>query len=62
MVKAATKATDVSQSQWIADAIRQRAKKEWPRAVLELAGAWPDFPSLEEIRKSYGEDVPRKKL
>lgn len=62
MVKAATKAGDVSQSQWISDAIRQRAKKEWPQAVLDLAGAWPDFPTIEEIRKTYGGDIPREKL
>ncbi len=27
--------------------------KEWPQKVLDLAGAWPDFPTVEEIRKSY---------
>lgn len=62
MVKAATKEADVSQSQWISEAIRQRARKEWPQAVLDLAGAWPDFPTLDEIRKTYGGDAPREKL
>jgi predicted RNase H-like HicB family nuclease len=30
----------------------------WPKAVLDAAGAFPDFPSLEEIRKgqSTGND------
>lgn len=40
--------------------------REW-RAVQglslrDLAGAWPDFPPLEELREYKAEDVPREKL
>jgi len=61
-VKAATKASGISQSQWIADAVRLRMKREWPASVLALAGAWPDFPTAEEIRAQLGKDVPRERL
>jgi hypothetical protein len=30
--------------------------------VLEAAGALRDFPTLEEIRKGYGQDASRKSL
>jgi hypothetical protein len=50
LVKAGVKASGVSQSQWIAEAVRQRARGEWPASVRALAGAWPDFPTTEEIR------------
>jgi len=25
--------------------------EEWPDEVRELAGAWPDFPDLDELRR-----------
>ncbi len=28
--------------------------REWPQAVKDLAGAWPDFPDLVEIRGESG--------
>ena len=46
------KAEGISPNQLIAEAIRRlRAKAEWPTSVRALAGAWPDFPTLDEIRK-----------
>jgi hypothetical protein len=62
LVKTAAKAARVSQSRWIADAIRARARTEWPKSVAALAGAWPDFPSADQIRKRPGADVPREHL
>jgi hypothetical protein len=32
----------------------------WPSAIRDLAGAWTDLPTAEEIRKSLGEDLPRE--
>jgi hypothetical protein len=61
-VKAATKAAGISQSQWIAEAVRLRMRKEWPVAVRALAGAWPDFPTAEEIRDRQGADAYREPL
>jgi Ribbon-helix-helix protein, copG family len=62
LVKEAAKAAGVSRSRWIAEAIRSRVRSEWPAAVRALAGAWPDFPSLEEIRSNQGVDAPRERL
>ena len=31
----------------------------WPKAVLDAAGAFPDFPSMKEIRKNSGRDIRR---
>jgi hypothetical protein len=62
LVKAATKTTGISQSKWIAEAVRLRVKKEWPASVLGLAGAWPDFPTAEEIRESQDIDASREQL
>lgn len=61
-VNAATETSKVSKSQWIAEAIRLRVRKEWPADLLALAGAWSDFPSAEEIRGSSGADTPRESL
>jgi hypothetical protein len=36
------------------------AQMRWQALVRSTAGAFPDFPSLEEIRSGYGEDVPRE--
>jgi len=62
LVKAATKTAGISQSQWVADAIRRRVSTEWPPSVVALAGAWPDFPTAEEIRKSQGDDLSRERF
>ena len=64
LVQAAAKGTGISPSRWIAEAIRQRVKAEWPASALALAGAWPDFPTANEIRKSQGAgaDLHRKRL
>lgn len=35
---------------------------EWQAIVNECSGAWPDFPSAEEIRATMGADIPREEL
>jgi hypothetical protein len=62
LVNSAVKDSGISKSQWIAEAIHLRARREWPAAVALLAGAWSDFPSAEEIRKSSGVDAARASL
>ena len=50
-VRSRAKAAGVSQSRWVADLItRGESASEWPRAVAELAGAWPDAPLADELR------------
>ena len=61
-MRAAAKAAGVSISRWVATVIRERTATEWPRSVVELRGAWADFPKLEEIRRGIGRDAPRERL
>jgi len=49
----------VSQSQFVANLIRQAVDDRWPEDVLALAGALQDFPSAEELRAAAGADAPR---
>jgi hypothetical protein len=52
----------VSISKWIAHRIRYDARTEWPTSWRELAGAWPDLPSVEQIRRHSTKDVKRGRL
>ena len=61
-MKAAAKAAGVSVSRWVADLIRARTQTEWPASVRKLAGAWPDFPSLRQLRSTKAPDTPRESL
>jgi len=56
------KAANVSKSKWISDLIRQKVATEWPSSVQDLAGAWEDFPSVEEIRSAIGTDTRREQF
>ncbi|MFW2178015.1 MULTISPECIES: hypothetical protein [unclassified Moraxella] len=65
------KAENISSSTWLDKLIKQgvgmfnkpnTVKSQWSSEVRELAGAWQDFPSLEEIRHSQGQDTPREPL
>lgn len=61
-MRQAAQEAGVSQSKWVADLIKTRINDEWPRSVIELAGAWPDFPDAEALRSSEISDVPRESL
>jgi hypothetical protein len=61
-MKSAAKAAKVSQSRWVAQLIREKTASVWPKSVVRLVGAWPDFPTAEEIRAGLGDDVRREKL
>jgi hypothetical protein len=49
--RAAARAEGVSLSRWVTERIERRSAREWPVAVRALAGAWPDLPSAERLRK-----------
>ena len=49
-VRAAARKSRVSVSRWVAELVEGRTRTEWPPEVRQLAGAWPDFPDLVEIR------------
>ncbi len=61
-MRAYVKAQDISQSQWVANIIREKLHSEWPDHMAALAGAWQDFPSLEVIRAGISPDVARETL
>jgi hypothetical protein len=50
----------ISKSKWIAELIREKASTTWPENVVNLAGAWKDLPSAEEIRREVGKDLRRE--
>ncbi len=61
-MKSAAKSAKLSISKWIAGAIEARIVDEWPASVVNLSGAWEDFPLVEEIRESYSSDSTREEL
>lgn len=61
-MRAYAKAKNISQSQWVANLIREKLQTEWPDHIAALAGAWTDFPTLEEIRAEVSADIERESL
>jgi len=62
MIRAA-KSANLSKSKWISSLIQKKVVNEWPTSVTELAGAWKDFPDIEEIRKTTStKDIDREPL
>ena len=60
--RAAAKAHNMSLSRWIAQLLKDRANDEWPVSVRQLAGAWKDFPTAEELRRDAGQDAARETI
>jgi hypothetical protein len=60
-VKRAAEETKTSMEAWVADAIQLKLLATWPHAVVSLAGAWPDFPTKEDL-KDLASDLPREPL
>ena len=60
LVEQAAAASGMSKSRWVADIVRKYAGHEWPKACLELAGRFADFP-LQELNRANAlpNDVPR---
>ncbi len=52
----------ISKSKWIAGLIKEKTVSTWPETVAALAGAWADFPTVEEIRKKAGQDAARERI
>lgn len=52
----------ISKSKWIADLIKEKTATTWPETITNLAGAWADMPTAEEIRKKMGRDIGRESL
>lgn len=58
----AAKSAHLSKSRWIARLIQEKVTTEWPLSAIELAGAWQDFPDIEDIRSYKGKDTDRENL
>ncbi len=58
----AAKSSRLSKSKWIARLIQDKVANEWPQSVVELAGTWEDFPSIDDIRSNEGNDTKRETL
>ncbi len=54
------KSFHISESKWIENLIKEKIKKSWPDSIIQLAGAWKDLPSAEEIRRTEGTDTERE--
>ncbi|OGQ89893.1 MAG: CopG family transcriptional regulator [Deltaproteobacteria bacterium RIFOXYA12_FULL_58_15] len=61
-MRLAAKDAGLSMSRWLGEVIERETAEHWPKAVRELAGQWPDFPTAEELRQDEGEDLPREPL
>lgn len=61
-VREAAASRGVSVSRFVARLIERRLASQWPDDVASMAGAWPDLPDAEEIRRGQGEDVRRGAL
>ena len=57
LAKAAAAANGVSLSRWVSGAIQDKTLNTWPKAVLDAAGAFPDWP---EVDCQSGVDAPRE--
>jgi hypothetical protein len=61
-VRAAADAAGLSLSAWVAQVVRDRTRTEWPRDVADLAGAWRDLSTAEQLRATSPADLPREDL
>jgi hypothetical protein len=62
-LKKAAQSSHLSVSKWVAGVIEEKVTTEWPQDVISLAGSWKDdFPPIDEIRASSGQDAPREGL
>jgi len=61
-MRTTVKSRHISQSKWIANLIDEKLKNDWPESVIELAGAWKDIPTAEEIRSLEGTDIKREDI
>jgi len=61
-LRAAAREAGVSVSRWVGELVQNRTRSDWPAEARELAGAWPDFPDLDDLRAATGKDQPRGRL
>jgi hypothetical protein len=62
LVRVAAKESNISVSKWVASTIKKVAHSSWPPEIKRMAGAWPDFPKAEDLRKTTGKDLLREEF
>ena len=58
-VRKAAQAEGSNVSRWIASKVTLALANTWRPEFVALAGAFPDFPDVRELREAYPEDSPR---
>ena len=61
-IRNTVKSTNLSLSKWISNIITEKVSGQWPEEIKNMAGAWKDFPSIEDIRSLHGDNVKRENL
>ena len=59
-LKSMANALGISPNELITDILERKFKYKCHPSVKQLAGAWKDFPSLEEIRENSVQDTARE--
>jgi hypothetical protein len=59
-IRIAAKESNISISKWVASTIKRVTHSTWSPEIQRMAGAWPDFPAAENLRKTSGKDLPRE--
>lgn len=58
----AAESARLSRSKWITKLIEEKVANEWSQSVVDLAGCWQDFPTIDELRTGLGADSQREKF
>jgi hypothetical protein len=61
-IKEKASSLNLSISKFISTLLEQKVQNEWSSSSRKLAGAWDDFPSLQETRANQGQDAPREEF
>jgi len=61
-VKAMASSLNISISKFISTLLEQKVKNNWNDDIKKLSGTWDEFPTIQEIRTPYGEDVSREEF
>lgn len=59
-INAVAKKAGLSSEQWLKQIINEKTLTTWPESIKALAGAWQDFPFVEELRVNEGQDISRE--
>lgn len=60
-LRARAEQAHLSLSAFVTEVLERELEEAWPEAVADLAGAWPDFPTREDL-PPQPDDPPREPL